>query len=395
MRLLSVVLALIPALPGGAATDDGYRISILTCGPGSEIYELEGHSGIRIANDSVDMTVNWGLFNFDAPNFVYRFVKGETDYSVGAEPTDYFLYRYMMDGRRVTEQVLDLTPEESRKVVELVNRNLLPENRVYRYNYIYDNCATRVYRIIEQATGDTIAFSPAPAFVAPDGAPTIRKSMRSYHADYPWYQFGIDLALGSGLDTPASNRDQGFAPTSLETMLSGATLGGRRLVVRTNTLVEATPAGGPLGPTPWYLTPVFWAWVVAALVITVSVSDLHRRRLSRWLDTILYSLFGIDGLVLTFLIFISVHEATSPNWLYLWLNPLCLFVAAGIWIKKLNNAVFCYQIVNFAALTALIILASIGVQDLNRAFYPLIISDMIRSLTYIRLYKCHAITKSR
>lgn len=400
LKLLLMLLILPTLLRGepadtvAKAPEPAYRISVLTCYPGSEIYELEGHSGLRISNDSIDMTVNWGLFNFAAPNFVYRFVKGETDYSVGAEPTHYFLYRYMADGRRVVEQVLDLTPEESNKVVELVNRNLQPANRIYRYNYVKDNCATRVYRIIEQATDDSIAFAPAPEAVTGTN-PTIRNAMRSYHTNYPWYQFGIDLALGSGIDRHASNRDQGFAPASLEKMLDGATVGERQLVSSTNILVEGSPEGGPLEATPWYLTPLFWCWAVAVIVIALSVRDLRRRRLSRWLDTILYTLFGLDGLVLTFLIFVSVHEATSPNWLYLWLNPLCLLAAAGIWIKKLNKAVFYWQIVNFVALITLTILAAVGVQSLNAAFYPLIICDLARSLTYIKLYRCHAITIAR
>ncbi len=87
--------------------------------------------------------VNWGLFDFAAPNFVYRFVKGETDYLAGASSTDRFLEIYRREGRKVVEQTLDLTPEEALRVVELTYLNLRPENRVYRYNYVLDNCATR------------------------------------------------------------------------------------------------------------------------------------------------------------------------------------------------------------------------------------------------------------
>ena len=90
--------------------------------------------------------------------------------------------------------------------------------------------------------------------------------------------------------------------------------------------------------------------------------------------------------MLTFLIFVSVHEATSPNWLYLWINPLAIIPAALIWIKRCKRAVYCYQICNFAALSALLVVAALGVQALNKAFYPLIAADMLLAARYILIY---------
>ena len=115
---------------------------------------------------------------------------------------------------------------------------------------------------------------------------------------------------------------------------------------------------------------------------------MTRYRVSRWFDTILYSLFGLSGLLLTFLIFVSTHEATSPNWLYLWLNPLCFIGAIGIWIKKGRRAVYFWKILNFALLMVLCVLALAGVQALNSAFWPLIFSDMMRSATYLYIARC-------
>ena len=143
------------------AADDTYKVSLLTCRAGANIYELEGHSALRFVKPSTgeDIVVNWGLFDFDAPNFVYRFVKGETDYSVGVAPTGYFLRAYDRQGRSVVEQDLNLTPEQIAELQRLVSENLLPENRVYRYNYVLDNCSTRPLRIVEKAMGDTLSFN--------------------------------------------------------------------------------------------------------------------------------------------------------------------------------------------------------------------------------------------
>ena len=143
-------------LPSVAQT----RVSLLTASPGSAIYELDGHTGLRIANDSLgyDQVINWGLFDFEAPNFIYRFVKGETDYMCGAVPAEYFINSYLRDGRTVTEQILDLPPAQTERLTAMIRENLLPGNRVYRYNYVKDNCATRPLDMIEAATGRRFDF---------------------------------------------------------------------------------------------------------------------------------------------------------------------------------------------------------------------------------------------
>ena len=132
-----------------AEPDSTLTVSLLTAAPGDDIYELEGHAALRLKSSTYDMTVNWGLFDFDSPNFVYRFVKGETDYMAGAIPTAYFIEQYRREGRRLKEQTFNLTPEEAGRLRELVEINLLPENRTYRYNYVRDNCSTRCIDIVE------------------------------------------------------------------------------------------------------------------------------------------------------------------------------------------------------------------------------------------------------
>lgn len=395
IRILFNLLLLLSGLPALAAGEaDSIRVSVLTARAGADIYQLEGHTALRI-QDPVrgDYVVNWGLFDFNSPNFVYRFVKGETDYMAGAAPTEYFLRMYEREGRAVIEQTLNLTPEEKERIITLTDTNLLPQNRVYRYNYVLDNCATRPLAIIERAIGDTIALGATSLPAEATG--TFRNAMRHYHANYPWYQFGIDLALGSGIDRPISLREISFSPEALEEMLSTARhpADGREIAGVTRVLVGDPARSAILGPTPWYLTPMFWSCVVLALALGLSFRQYRRGRAgtaAKIFDTLFLSLMGLTGCVLVFLVFVSVHEATSPNWLLLWLNPLCFVGAVAIWVKRAENLLVSYQIVNFALLIVLLLIFAFGVQSPNPAFIPLIAADGVRALSCISTYrKCH------
>lgn len=368
--------------------ESSVTISLLTCAPGADVYELNGHSGLRMQFDGIDAVANWGLFDFDSPNFIYRFVKGETDYCVGIASTDSFLDYYRRNNRRVTEQILNLTPAQAAKVVELVETNLRPENRVYRYNYVKDNCATRPLGIIEKATGAEITFNTTASQLGQ--SPTFRSEMRYYHRNYPWYQFGIDLALGSGIDYPISPRETVFSPVVLKQLVAAATVTGsdgkqKPLVSRTEILVDG-PADGPvLPPTPPYATPMAAMLALLLVAAIITLLDQHRHRLSRWFDALLFGVFGLEGCIIAFLVFVSVHEATSPNWLLLWLNPLCLIVPITVWIRPLAGYLKIYHICNIVAILALAFAGCIGLQTLNMAFLPAMGAGILRSYNFICL----------
>ncbi len=369
---------------GGA---DDIRVSLLTARAGADIYQLEGHTALRIQSpDRGDYVINWGLFDFAAPNFVYRFVKGETDYMAGAAPTDRFLEMYRREGRVVVEQALNLTPFEKLRVIELTDNNLMPANRVYRYNYVLDNCATRPLAVIERAICDTLSLGATS--LPAKSVSTFRNAMRHYHVNYPWYQFGIDLALGSGIDRRISSREMSFAPEALEQMMSSAERrDGAKLVEGTSVLVGAEGESPVLPPTPWYLAPMFWCSIVLLVSICVSVGQIRRKSpgvASKIFDTLFYLAMGLAGCVIIFLVVISVHEATSPNWLLLWLNPLCFIPVMAVWVKRMEKLLFSYQILNFASLIVLLILFGCGVQSPNAAFIPLIVADGVRALSCIK-----------
>lgn len=385
-RILLLFAACLLAAVSFAAkgADSDTTVWFVNIHPGPAIYELEGHSAILVEIEGRQpVAYNFGVFDFDAPNFVYRFVKGETDYRAVEWPWQMFLYPYARQGRRVVAHELDFDSAAKARLVSLLQENVRPENAVYRYNYVKDNCATRPLRAVELAAGDSIMLAPAPVEAWSSLVPTFRNVMRHYHSNYPWYQFGIDLALGSGIDYPLTRREIAFAPAELDGMLHNATVGGRKLVRRTRAVIDVPADNAVSGPTPWYATPLFVFWMLFAATAVLTVRDIRRRRVTRLFDAVFFGALGLVGLLLTFLIFVSVHEATSPNLLYLWLNPLCLLVPALIYIKKAKMVLMWYQIANFALILALSAAWCFLPQSANPAFLPIIGAEMLRSASYI------------
>lgn len=392
IRLLSTILALISAITSFAVAAGGHSpisegipdVSLVTIGAGKEVYQLEGHTLLRITYpDGRDIAVNWGIFDFSTPNFAYRFLKGETDYSVGVSPFPYILAEYNRERRSVVEQRLNLTVAETDRLLNLISDNLLPENRIYRYNYVKDNCATRPMRLIEQS----LAADTASLLIdMPTVKTSFRNEMRRYHRDFPAYQLFIDIVLGSGIDYPLTTRERAFAPLFLMDMAANSIIINADGTERPLAEPARTLSAGPETPyTEGIISPWLFIAAISVTAIAITWRDQRRKKVTRWFDTIFYGILGLVGLLLTFLIFVSVHEATSPNINYLWINPICLVVPLLIWVKRCRKIVFCYQIANFVALIVFIAGVPLFNQSGNWMFLPLILSDLARSANYIIL----------
>ena len=354
--------------------------------PGSVFYELEGHSAIRIKTGEFDIAVNYGMFNFDDPNFLYRFVKGETDYMVGAYPWSSFENEYRGAGRRIVAHRLNMTGEQKSKLIDLIVENLRPENRVYRYNYVLDNCATRPLRMVELAIGDTLLVSN-PVHIPVKKS--FRDYMRYYHENYSWYQFGIDLALGKGIDREITAREMTFAPVTLDDQIGEITIGlnsQNNLVSESEVWNDVSPSNMVEPPTPFLLSPCFIFWLIACLCGIYGFFKVYRyRRYPKIVATVTYGVYGLAGLLIAFLVFISVHESTSPNINILWLNPLCLIPAITLWIRRAKRFNCWYFLFNFVMLLALYVLWIAGYQSPNPAFLPMTLIDMELTVLYLYL----------
>ncbi len=298
------------------------QVSLLTCSPGEEIYRYYGHSALLIRdNASGEATVyNYGLFDFGAPFFIWRFMLGHTDYLCGACPLSRFVASYSADGTSLREDVLNLTSAEALRLQEALQENILPQNAVYRYSFFYDNCATRIRDQVEHCIDGELEYPFSRKEVS------LRDIVHHYSATHPWSLLGQDLLLGAEADVPADRKIQEFAPLVLEEDFCNAVIhasdGGRRPLVKSSVLLL------PEVSIPQEASSLFNPWVVSllllAIVVLVTIWDFYRRRSCWMLDAFLLLVQGLIGVLITFMFFFSSHPTIGSNWLVLLFNPLPL-----------------------------------------------------------------------
>lgn len=356
------------------------EISLVTCYPGSRNYELYGHTMIRVQIEGQDLLFNYGIFNFKQSGFIYRFVKGDCDYSLAAYPMQYLTQGY--EDRKIVEQVLDLDDAQKVDIISFLWNNVQPENAVYRYGWAYNNCATKPRDIIENAVGGSLEYGNPKR-----GEATFRSIMAYFDKNYPWQQFGIDMVLGYDLDHKLDYREQMFSPIILMEAMADATQerDGKRIPVvkATNILVEGGDEGAVLGPTPMVLTPMFVLTLLLVIVLALTIKERLGKCHYRWLDSVVFGVYGLVGVLVAFLTFVSSHYGTSSNLHIVWLHPLLLLPAIMEWIKRMRPLVAIIHVVN----ALLIVLLAAGwywlPQSGNMALVPMAGISLIRSVNYV------------
>ena len=304
-----------------AAVADSVEVSLLTCSPHERIYSLYGHTALRYHDlrTGDDWVFNYGIFNYKKPFFVLRFTFGITDYELGVVPFDIFKTEYRKFGSKVTEQVLNLTPDEKKKIWHELLVNLQPQNRIYRYNFFYDNCTTRARDMVARCINGKIVYYEVRAVTG-----SFRRQIHEYTSDHPWAAFGNDLCLGVKADMNTSFYDQQFLPENLMYDFNNAVIYAngdyRALVDKAHVIVEP---GAQIIEKGFPLPPTWCALILLAITIAICIKEYRRNRISHIYDTLLMLIQGTAGIVILALFF-SEHPTTSTNLQILLLNPLPL-----------------------------------------------------------------------
>lgn len=313
---------------------DSIRVSLLTCSPHDEIYSLYGHTAIRYEDKAskTDIVVNYGMFSFKKPFFVARFVLGLTDYEMGIQDFNDFCYEYQYFGSQVTQQEINLTPEEKGQLLKALQDNYA-NARVYRYNYFYNNCTTKARDIILKSINGKIEYKNAI-----DKSVSFRDLIHGCNANYSWASFGDDLLLGFKADMQTTREEQQFLPDNLmrdfgQAKIVSADGSARPLVKNTEIIVKGNDYA-IAGKTK--VTPQFVFITLLLLIAAIVVAEFKTKKRFLWVDISLLLASGLAGLILFVMLF-SEHPTTSTNLQIFILCPLNLYWAIYIIKNKRNE----------------------------------------------------------
>ncbi len=362
-----ILLAMFTAAHCKAFTyTDSAQISLLTCSPGSELYSKFGHSAIRVYDPyaGVDIVYNYGLFDFNTPNFYAKFVRGKLPYQLGIQRFYNFMWDYQSEGRKVEEMPLLLDLDARRKLLEFLEDNYRPENRQYPYDFFFDNCASRIRDVLEQSASVTYIRK------VPDGKEsTFRQLLDGYIRQHYWIDFGIDLILGLPADQKADFRAEMFLPDYLASNLQAGQTDDGPVAGPSVLLLEPLPE-----PKDMSLVPPPFIFFSLLLLGAAILSWKGPRRAQKAFDIVYFSILGLSGALFSFMWAFTDHIATHANLNLLWANPLALFVAGAL---AFGGRAFWIQIVACLTLVALLGFPLLP-QQLHFAVIPLLLITLLR-----------------
>ncbi len=353
------------------------RLSLVTCTTGPEITEWAGHSAIRLidstkTDESRDVVYNFGIFRFDEHEFPGRFVLDDIDVVLEVAPFEFFIRAYGGGNRGVEEVVLLLNDSEKNSLVDALTLNVQPAKRAYKYDFVFDNCTTRIRDLFRKVLGPALVFGN----VTGDGNTiTYRQVCNEYTEPNPPLKFLAGIFLSQEADKKVPDNTAAlFVPSYLLRGFSTGTIRGEKLCSEPVSLLQFTP-----GKTRRTDAAAIIVFIIAALLVAGSLVP----RLALVGKIMTYSVLiisGLFGLALLYTWLGGVNVMCRNNYNILWLLPVNLIVPFfNARVKKI------YAIVAIALLGAALGIYLLGVQLLPlKQLWPLMIALIF---IYIRMLK--------
>jgi hypothetical protein len=374
LGFLLILLSFVGLTPAKAQF---WEVSLLTADPGTELYSSFGHSAIRlreIGPDGRDLVFNFGTFDFDTPNFYGKFATGKLNYMLSVVPYDRFIIEYDYYKRGLREQVLDLNQEQKDFLLQHLDAQYAPERRFYKYDFFYNNCATKIRDAFDIAMGEQLVWSDSVA-----EEKTFRNLIDEFVLPLPWADFGIDLALGAVIDRPATELEKQFLPTYMEQAFANATIlengVSRPLVKQSRVLLEYPKEEAQQS----LLNPTVIFWFLVVLFAALTLYGFKKGKLMKGLDVALFGSVGILGLVVAFLWFMTDHTATAWNWNILWAFPGHLVLVWGLVARPNATWISSYLLFVMGATVMTLLFWIFGMQSFSPALIPILLLLLLRA----------------
>ncbi len=317
------------------APGEQLEVALLTYGPGEVYWERFGHDAIEVRDTASGEAVafNYGVFDFNADDFLLNFIRGHMHYRIAAVPAARDVQFYRGEGRSVRRQVLALTPAQRTSLRDFLVWNMQPANRHYRYRYYRANCATKVRDAIDHALGGELQAR----LEKQSTDMTWRGQTRRLMAPQPALMLLLDLGLAGIADQPLDAWQASFLPGVLADQLMHVTTSDSGTpLLATDQLLAPSRLQAPPDQPPDLRLPLLLAGALLALLLWLGLYNRHRwvRRGAGILATAWLAAAGLAGLLMLGLWLLTAHEVAWANanlWLF---NPLALALIPAIWRRR-------------------------------------------------------------
>ncbi|MDY6801773.1 MAG: DUF4105 domain-containing protein [Bacteroidota bacterium] len=372
-KLLRILLIFFSLGSSHLTANDNIAISLLTCSSGKETFTAWGHSAIRIEDSvaNIDVVYNFGLFDFNTPNFYLKFVKGKLNYMLGVHATQQFYMSYLKENRQIIEQKLNLTHQEEIKIIRRLDYLYKPENRYYLYSFVGKNCTTELRDIILENVETNFKNELTNK--------TPRKQINEFLHDRLWLKFGMSLIMGYKVDRKINKFESMFLPDYLYHGLNELKTNNQPLVASENIF---NPVKTEKKSYPFLISPIFVLSILFLASIFVQ---------STYFQNSILIIVGVIGLIIFVVSLFSEHPELKYNLNYLWLNPLYIVTVLLGTLNK-NKAKFYLTLLLQFLSFAIVFIWLFNIQDYNIAFIPLFF--MLTLLNY-RTFKKYKLFSSR
>ena len=359
--------------------NDEYQISILTVGPGIDLVDSFGHTGIRIIDkkNNLDLVFNFGIYDYNAPNFYSNFFKGRPIFSLGINRFNDFFDSYVKQNRKVYEQIIKTTKERKKIIVESLIKNSQEENKYYIYEYFEDNCSTRVADIlINDIEEIKVDLNKKTKF-------SYRELIYSKIGKNSIGSLGIDLCLGSKIDNKITTRQTFFLPEKLKEFLE---------IIEDNNpnLVETKLLYSPNDTNSYkqqnILKPLWVSLFFSVIIIWLTFKDFKRKKQTKILDFLILTTLTIIGILIGYLWIFSNHSNGAMNLNILWANPLNFLLIFYFFRNKKSMLTRLFLNFLIISIFVVIVLWVIQFQIFNLSIIPLLFGLLIRYLYLREIY---------
>ncbi len=332
------------------------RLSLLTCETGDELYSTFGHSALRVVypENGIDIVFNFGLFDFNTPNFYSKFIRGRLQYMLGIQSMSDFIAQYEWEGRGVVEQSLNLTENQVASIIDRLEFLYLPQNRYYFYSFLYKNCTSELRDLIYPCLGVTDELKSTAA------STTDRELINSYISG--WTKFGINLILGSTLDREIDLYQTMFLPDNLFDITAGV-YNGKVPLVDAETVILPFSYAEKKSLVTVVLSPIVILMLLSLIMFLVHF---------KWqkyavADNLYIGTVAVLGIVLSVIISITEHRELYRNFNLLWCNPVLLLLVLSS-LKKWRKTERALSVLSLVSLIVLFVVWLAGIQYAEPGF---------------------------